>query len=102
MGDTAFNSLCGTGVLVEQLSFAFPAALLMWRQRESRFLPRRGHFNMGRCGWAFNGTTVMWTIVVAVIYNLPPDMPATARNMSTSEIRSICCANEHWVMSSIR
>ena len=78
----AFNSFVGIGVLVEQISFAFPIAFLLWRRRASKYLPPPGHFNMGRMGWLYNGVTVVWTAFALVVYCLPPDLPVTPGNMS--------------------
>jgi len=54
----------------------------MWRRRAARFLPRKGHYNMGVLGWAFNTITVGWTVFSIVIYCLPPYLPVIPSNMS--------------------
>ena len=60
----------------------------MWRRREARYLPQRGHYNMGHIGWLYNAITVIWTAFALVIYLLPPDLLVTPSNMSKY---NACC-----------
>ena len=78
----AFHTIVSTGLLVEQLSFAFPAALLLWQRRSARFLPQQSRYNMGAVGWVVNSTVVAWTCLVLVMYSFPTEQPVTAQNMS--------------------
>ena len=43
----AFNVFIGTTMLTEFISFTFPAALLMWRRRDPKYLPKKSPFNLG-------------------------------------------------------
>ena len=79
---TAFGTIVGAGMLIEQISFAIPLALLLWRRRASRYLPSKGSFRFGLLGWVVDITVVLWTIFVTVIYSLPPVRPVTPGNMS--------------------
>ncbi|KAL9122703.1 MAG: hypothetical protein Q9187_000741 [Circinaria calcarea] len=78
----AFNTIVGSGLLVEQVSFAFPAALLMWQRRAPQFLPRKGRYNLGKAGWLVNSIVIGWTCLVLVFYSFPTVKPVTAGNMS--------------------
>lgn len=79
---SAFNTIVSTGEVVEQVSFAFPAALLLWQRRDARFLPQNSRYNMGTAGWLVNSIVVAWTCLVLVIYSFPTVKPVTAHNMS--------------------
>ena len=79
---TAFNAMIGSGLLLQQLSFAFPAALLMYRRRSADFLPASRKFNLGIFGWVANGLTVVFAILVLIFYNLPFSLPIKPGNMS--------------------
>ena len=85
---SAFNTIVSTGEVVEQISFAFPAALLLWQRRDARFLPQNSRYNMGTAGWLVNSVVVAWTCLVLVIYSLPTVKPVTAHNMSEYIIES--------------
>ena len=78
----AFHTIVSTGLLVEQLSFAFPAALLLWQRRSARFLPQQSRYDMGAVGWVVNSTVVAWTCLVLVMYSFATEQPVTAQNMS--------------------
>ena len=80
----AFNAIVGTTLVLQQLSYAFPAALLMWQRRHPQFLPSKGRFNLGAFGWVANAVTVGWAMLSLVIYSLPVSLPATSSNMSES------------------
>lgn len=79
---TAFNALIGTGLVLQQVSFCFPAALLIFRKRSSTYLPSHRFFNMGRFGWASNIVTLLFGILTLIFYNFPAEMPVTGGNMS--------------------
>ena len=51
-------------MLTELFSFSFPAALLSWRRRDSKYLPINSPFNMGRIGWLVNALVVGRTAFV--------------------------------------
>ena len=80
---TAFYAIVAPGLILEQLSFAFPAGLLLWRRRDPAFLPAKGPFKLGKLGWIVNFVTVAWAVVELVFYDLPPELPVTGGNMST-------------------
>ena len=78
----AFNTIVGTALLMEQISFAFPAALLMYQRRNERYLPQKSRYNLGSAGWVVNSVVVCWTCLVLVMYSFPTMQPVTPRNMS--------------------
>lgn len=79
---TAFNALIGTGLLLQQLTFAFPAALLLYRKRSEEFLPSSRPFKLGKFGWIANVVTLAFAVFVLVFYNFPSVLPVTGGNMS--------------------
>lgn len=81
---TAFNALIGTGLVLQQVSFCFPAALLLYRRRSATYLPANRVFKLGIFGWVSNAATVIFGIVTLIFYSFPSEMPATGGNMSES------------------
>ncbi len=80
---TAFNAFIGTGLILQQLSYAFPAALLIYRRRMAILLPNTRSFKLcGPFGWTANILTVLFAITILIFYNFPVILPATASNMS--------------------
>lgn len=83
----AFNSLVSTGLILQQLSFAFPAALMLYHRisgtiqdimplsKESFRLP----FGSGAVA---NCLTIVLALISIVFYNFPAGLPVTAGNMS--------------------
>lgn len=80
---TAFNALIGTGLILQQVSFCFPAALLIYRRRSSAYLPSHRFFNLGLFGWVSNIVTLIFGVVTLVFYNFPAEVPVDGGNMST-------------------
>jgi choline transport protein len=100
LGSTsAFNALLGAGLILQQLSFGIPAALILgYRFRGKEAVDRalasssssshgesqRGKFRLpSAVGWAANTLTVVHGVVALVFYSLPAQLPATGGNMST-------------------
>lgn len=84
---TAFNALIGVAVVLQQLGFAIPAALLMYRRRTPEYLPRRvgsffTHFNLGAFGWVCNAVTVAWAIIILIFFDFPNAIPVTGLTMN--------------------
>jgi len=74
--------MVGTALLMEQVSFALPAALLMYQCRDARFLPQESHHNMGLAGWTANAVVVAWTSFGLFIYSFPTLRPVMPGNMN--------------------
>jgi choline transport protein len=87
---TAFNALIGVGLVLQQLCFAIPVALLMFRGRpkEHRLASNQGRtgylatFDLGMFGWVANGITVVWSILCLVVYDLPLTKKPTGLSMN--------------------
>lgn len=87
LGSTAaFYAIIGSGLILQQLSYAIPIVALMIRRRDPTYLPSKGHFNWGVLGWVFNIVAVGWTLLALVVYDLPLYLPVTSNNMSESSI----------------
>ncbi|KAJ5812493.1 hypothetical protein N7474_008794 [Penicillium riverlandense] len=83
---TAFNALIGTGIVLQQVSFSFPAALLLYRRRASTYLPPHRPFNLGLFGWVSNAMTVAFGVITLVFYNFPAEMPVDGGNMNYTSV----------------
>jgi choline transport protein len=86
LGSTsAFNAFIGTGLILQHVTYAFPAALLMYRKRSSVWLPQSRSFRLPSIvGWAANTVTVLFAVFVLIFYCFPVAMPVTGSNMSKS------------------
>lgn len=74
--------MIATGLILQQVSFAFPAALLLYRKRSAEFLPANRGFKLGVFGWVANVLTVVFAIVCLIFFDFPTVMPVTPNNMS--------------------
>ncbi|EWY81964.1 hypothetical protein FOYG_16169 [Fusarium oxysporum NRRL 32931] len=81
---TAFNAFIGSGLLLQQCSFAFPAALLLWNKRSDAVLPKTRSTNLGVFGWICDIVTVLFALLCTVMYCFPVSLPVTAGNMNYS------------------
>lgn len=80
---TAFNAFIGTGLVLQQVTYAIPAALLMYWGRSSNFLPVNRPFKLvAPVGWIVNFFTVAFAVIVLIFYNFPVVLPVTGSNMS--------------------
>ena len=79
---TAFNAMIGTGLILQQTSYAFPAALLMYRKRSKVYLPNGRYFKLGFFGWIANAMTVAFALLVVIFFNFPSIQPVEAGNMN--------------------
>jgi choline transport protein len=84
LGSTsAFNAFISTGLILQHLTYAFPAALLMVRGRSTIWLPDSRYFRMPSVlGWVANLMTVLFAILVLVFYDFPTALPVTGSSMS--------------------
>lgn len=85
----AFNALVGAGILLQMISFAMPAALLVWNKRSSDYLPADRTFKLPSIvGWIANTVTIFTAVLELVFFILPASLPVTGSNMS--EFESLC------------
>ena len=84
LGSTsAFNAFIGTGLILQHVTYAFPAALLMMRKRSPKWLPGSRSFKVPAfVGWAANLTTVGFAMLVLIFYDFPTVIPVTGTSMS--------------------
>ena len=77
----AFGAVIGTGLILQQVSIAIPAVLLMCT---GRALPAARPFKLwSPLGWSANCMTVLFAVIVLVFYSFPVSLPVTGSNMST-------------------
>jgi len=80
---TAFNALIGSGLILQQITFAIPAGLLTWQKRSAKFLPKTRSFRLpGVVGWAANILTVFFGFLVLIFFDFPTSLPVTGGTMS--------------------
>lgn len=83
----AFNALLGSFLLLQMISFAIPAALLMYQKRDITFLPRSRLFRVSEpVGWLCNVGTVIAAIVETVFFTFPTVLPVDGANMSKNPV----------------
>ncbi|KAH8705821.1 amino acid/polyamine transporter I [Talaromyces proteolyticus] len=88
---TAFNALVGIGIVLQQLSFAFPAALLLYRKRSTRFLLSTAPFRLNSAlGWAANALVVVSALIWFVFFQFPVTLPVTSSNMNYACVVTGC------------
>lgn len=76
---TAFNSMLGAAVTINNVAYLIPIATNMLTGRLNM---HRGTFFMGKWGWFVNGVTVAWLLFAIVFFSFPYDMPVTVQNMN--------------------
>lgn len=87
---SAFNAFIGTGLILQHVTYAFPAALLMYRRRSATWLPKSRSFMLPSIlGWVANTLTLLFAVFVLIFYCLPVAMPVTGSNMSKSSAPAI-------------
>ena len=78
---TAFNTFISTGILFLNLSYTFPQAILLGRERD-KILPKR-YLNLGRrLGIFCNAFTVAWMTLYTVLLCFPLGIPVTPLSMN--------------------
>jgi len=80
---TAFNAFIGTGLILQQITYAIPAALLIYQRRSTSFLPTHRPFKLpGPIGWLANIATISFAMVVLIFYDFPVVLPVSGSNMN--------------------
>lgn len=88
LGSTsAFNALVSTGMILSQLSYAFPAALMLYHRAlgtvETVLPKEQTKFKLSfGVGPAANILTVVLALLGLVFYDFPTGLPVTAASMS--------------------
>lgn len=100
---TAFNALVSTGIILQQISFAFPAALMLYRRAKGTLdevMPQskvgfKLRFGVGPIA---NVLTVVMALLALVFYDLPVVLPVTVGNMSkTYPLVYVSLRNMTWL-----
>ncbi|KAI4726177.1 amino acid transporter [Aureobasidium sp. EXF-10728] len=79
----AFNALINTTIILQMISFAIPALLLMCRGRSERFLAKDRWFRLPNwLGWMCNATVVVFAVIELVFFDLPTSLPTTGSSMN--------------------
>ncbi|KAH7169458.1 amino acid/polyamine transporter I [Fusarium sp. MPI-SDFR-AT-0072] len=79
----AFNALLGSAVVLQQLSFVIPTALLLYQRRSETYLPKDRAFRLPSVlGWVVNVWVVGLATVLSTFFLLPPFLPVTAGTMN--------------------
>ncbi|USP81288.1 amino acid transporter [Curvularia clavata] len=79
---TAFNAFIGTGLILQLITFAFPAVILLARGRPARFLPSTRTYGLPSAfGWIANFFTIAFALLCFIFYNMPAVRPVNAQNM---------------------
>ncbi|KIW18243.1 hypothetical protein PV08_02531 [Exophiala spinifera] len=91
---TAFNALVNSAVVLQQLSFLIPIALLLYQKRDPKFLPSTRAFVLPRgIGFLVNVLAVVFTSVTTVFFSFPLTVPTAASTMNyTSAIIGVALA----------
>lgn len=76
---TAFNSFISAGIVLQYMTYATPAALLLIKGRDN--LPR-GPFYWPKFGPIANLVVILWTIIITVFYCFPLFLPVYASSMN--------------------
>ncbi|GAM42824.1 hypothetical protein TCE0_044r17147 [Talaromyces pinophilus] len=76
---TAFNSMLGAAVTINNVAYLIPIATNMIMGRTGM---HKGVFHMGKWGWLINGVTVAWLLFAIVFFSFPYSMPVTVQNMN--------------------
>lgn len=80
---SAFNAFIGSGLVLQHISYAFPAALLLYRKRSETWLPRERSFRLpGFSGFVVNIITICFAILVLIFYDFPTTIPVSGSSMN--------------------
>ncbi|KAL4864133.1 hypothetical protein BDV12DRAFT_205908 [Aspergillus spectabilis] len=77
---TAFNSMLGAAVTINNIAYLIPILTNMLTRRKNM---HKGVFHMGGWkGWIVNGVTVCWLVFAIVFFSFPYNMPVTVEGMN--------------------
>ncbi|OAQ58932.1 amino acid permease [Pochonia chlamydosporia 170] len=76
---TAFNSMLGSAVTVNNIAYLIPIGTNLLTGRANMF---KGVFHMGIWGWLINCITVAWLIFAIVFFSFPYSMPVAVESMN--------------------
>ncbi|KAJ5679619.1 hypothetical protein N7462_007863 [Penicillium macrosclerotiorum] len=76
---TAFNSMLGAAVTINNVAYLMPILTNMGTGRRNM---HKGAFHMGKWGWVINGVALGWLVFAIVFFSFPYSMPLTVENMN--------------------
>ncbi|KAI1080004.1 choline transport protein [Whalleya microplaca] len=76
---TAFNSMLGAAVTINNIAYFIPIITNMLTGRKNM---HKGSFYMGKLGWVVNGITICWLTFAIVFFSFPYSMPVEPSNMN--------------------
>lgn len=77
---TAFNSMLGSAVTINNAAYLIPILTNMLTKRQNM---HKGWFHMsGVWGWLVNGVTVGWLLFAVIFFSFPYSMPVEVTNMN--------------------
>ncbi|KAM5350978.1 hypothetical protein ACJ41O_003701 [Fusarium nematophilum] len=72
ISSTAFIAILNISVVFQQITLAFPSAMLLYRRRDPQYLPRNAPFRVPSVvGWACNIISVLYAIIAVVFFQFP-------------------------------
>lgn len=78
---TAFNSFISAGIVLQYMTYATPAVLLLAKGRSS-LTNQHGPFWWPTFGPVANVVVIAWSLLITVIYSFPLFLPVDAANMN--------------------
>lgn len=80
---SAFNAFIGTGLVLQHISYALPAALLLYRNRSEAWLSKERSFRLpGVIGFTVNIITICFAFLVLIFYDFPTAIPVSGSSMN--------------------
>lgn len=95
---TAFNAFISGGVLLQYITYAIPAALLLIQGRRNL---NHGPFFWPKFGPVANVVVILWTFLTLVMYSFPYFLPVTADSMNYVSVMifiALLYAVMFWIM----
>ncbi|KIW71916.1 hypothetical protein PV04_00143 [Phialophora macrospora] len=95
---TAFNSFISAGIVLQYVSYATPAALLLIKGRQH--FPK-GPFWWPKFGPIANVVVIAWTLIITVFYSFPLFLPVHATDMNYLAcvvVFAFLYAGAYWVL----
>jgi len=84
ISDAAFDAICSASVVALGLSYALPIAVHCIQGRDK--LPPRPFVLPAKVGWCVNVVGILYVLVTAVLFLLPPMLPVTSSTMNYGSV----------------
>ncbi|KAK5987877.1 Choline transport protein [Cladobotryum mycophilum] len=83
----AFNAFVGSFLILQFVSFAMPAALLVYQRRDPALLPPTRSFKVPEVvGWICNIGTCVAAVLELVFFTFPAQLPVTGTSMNYASV----------------